>query len=389
MLFKRALALLVVALALPYACAPIYRFPAARPFSGARLYNPYAQLHGTWHLANLHAHGRAWNGLTNGRQSDADVVRAYRERGYDVAGISDYFQIAAHSGVQTMALYEHGFNIGKHHQIAIGARKVEWFDLPLWQGPSQKQYVIDRVAASAALVALAHPSIWPGGYSRTDLGQLTGYQLFELVNGRFTAEDLWDTALSSGRAVWAIGDDDTHDVTDPDRMAVAWNMIDAASSRSDDIIQALREGRSYAVSRTDGTPDRSDARLSSVTTENGVVTIACSAPARISFVGQDGRMLRSMPDTTTASLVFADDDTYVRVAIQTPHTVMFLNPVLRYDGDLNKSVATIDDPKTWAMRAAMILACAALLIGVFRRRPGDRRPARASDRASLKRASSF
>ena len=338
-------------------------------------------------MANLHAHGRAWKGLTNGRQSDADVVQAYRSRGYDVAGISDYFQISAHSGVQTIALYEHGLNIGKHHQLAIGATDVVWFDLPLWQGVNQKQYVINRVKASAALVAIAHPSIMPVGYSPADLAQLTGYQLFELVNGRFTSEGLWDTALSMGHAVWAIGDDDTHDVTDPDRMAVAWNMIDAPSAGSDDIIAALGAGRSYAVSKTDGVPDRTDARLSSLSVNNGVVTVTCSAPATISFVGQHGRMLATVEDTSVTSHAFAPKDSYIRTVIRTPHTVMYLNPVFRYEDDRNVPAATIDEPKTWAMRVAMVLACAALLLSVWRRR--DRWAAIAPDRSSLKRASSF
>src|SRR6185295_14680352 len=99
---KAILAAVLVLALLPYAWAPIYRFPDPPPFSGAGWWNPYAQLGGTWQRANLHAHGRAWFGLTNGQQPDIEVVQQYRDLGYSVPGVSDYEKIAAHHGIPTM-----------------------------------------------------------------------------------------------------------------------------------------------------------------------------------------------------------------------------------------------------------------------------------------------
>src|SRR4051794_29280194 len=98
---RLAVAVLVIA-ALPYAWGPVYRFPDPPPFSGVHLWNPYKSLTGTWHRANLHAHGIAWGGFTSGEQQDQAVVDRYRSLGYDVAGISDYQRIAALHGVQTL-----------------------------------------------------------------------------------------------------------------------------------------------------------------------------------------------------------------------------------------------------------------------------------------------
>jgi len=243
---KAAVLVVVLVAALPYAWGPIYRFPAAVVFSGSQFLNPYTGLHGTWQRANLHAHGRSWIGLTNGQQPDEEVVNRYRSMGYTVAGISDYERIATLHGVPTIPIYEHGYNIGKHHQLAIGAHRVEWFDVPLWQFLSQEQYIIDRVARTADLVAIAHPS-FKYAYSLNEMRQLTGYQLLEVVNGSLVADKTWDAALSTGHAVWAIGDDDTHDVNDPKRTAVAWSMIDAPTTSTSDIVSALRAGRTYAV----------------------------------------------------------------------------------------------------------------------------------------------
>src|SRR5205814_222004 len=117
-LLKSALLVLALVVALPYAWGPLYRFPKPSVFTGAHFLNPYSGLQGTWQRANLHAHGRAWSGLTNGQQPDEEVVRHYRQLGYSVAGISDYERIAALHGVPTIPLYEHGYNIGKHHQLA-------------------------------------------------------------------------------------------------------------------------------------------------------------------------------------------------------------------------------------------------------------------------------
>src|SRR5262245_42312253 len=147
-----------------------------------------------------------------------------------------------------MPLYEHGYNLLKHHQLAIGAHSVDWFDFPLWQSLSNQQYVIDRVARTADLVALAHPPS-RNAYMPSELRELSGYQLIEVVNGPFHLATAWDAALSSGHAVWGIANDDTHDLRDAGRAAVAWNMIDAPTASTADIVAALRAGRSYAVSR--------------------------------------------------------------------------------------------------------------------------------------------
>ncbi len=245
MILKRTICLLVILAALPYFRAPVYRFPPPQPFSGTAWWSPYAHLRGSWQRANLHAHGRAWLGLTNGRQSDAEVAAAYRRRGYTVAGISDYQHIAP-DGISAIPIYEHGYNILKRHQLAIGARSVDWFDFPLWQWRSQKQYVLDRLQRASALVAINHPR-GRNAYTADDMRALTNYGLLEVASGPFTAEALWDVALSAGRPVWALGDDDSHDITDPRRFAVAWTMIDAPSGEAADVLAALRVGRSYAV----------------------------------------------------------------------------------------------------------------------------------------------
>jgi hypothetical protein len=325
------------------------------------LWNPYAGGHGTWLRANFHAHGRAWGGLTNGTQSDAEVIAAYRANGYDVAGVSDYQRIAD-SSLQTIPVYEHGFNVSKHHQLAIGARYVDWLDFPFWQGVNQKQYIIERLKRSSELVAINHPSRLHS-YTVDDVTRLTGYDLIELANGRVTTEDRWDAALSSGHAVWAIGGDDTHDVTDQARMAIAWNMIDAGPQ----VIEALRAGRSYVVVRTTDQRTAGDLKLADASVDEGVLTVACEGPpATFVFVGQDGAVRKTVTGATSASYAFTPGDTYIRTVVRGPQTDLFLNPVLRTDGGNPPQMKAVPDGLwTIASRAAIIATCAVVIWLLF------------------------
>ena len=368
MILKRLTCLLVIVVALPYFRAPVYRFPSPQPFNGPAWLNPYARLAGTWQRANLHAHGRAWSGITNGRQSDAEVAAAYRRLGYTVTGISDYHLISSDRTASTLPVYEHGYNVGKRHQLAIGARSVDWFDVPFWQWRSQKQYVLDRLDTTSALVAINHPT-GRGAYTPGDMAALTNYELLEVVNGPFTAEGLWDAALSSGRAVWVLADDDTHDVTDPGRLGVAWDMIDAATGDAADVIAALGAGRSYAVLSRSSTTAGNDAVVSGVEVRGGRLVVTCEgAPADFTFVGQNGVVRKTVDHATSASYDLEPSDTYVRTTVRTPATVMFLNPIVRYNGvRLAAPEAAIDETATWLLRALLALACAAAFTLLWRR----------------------
>jgi hypothetical protein len=359
-----------IALALPYACGPVYRFPDSVPFAGSTLVNPYAGIGADWQRANLHAHGRAWSGLTNGRkQSGEEIVRAYKSFGYSVPGVSNYHHIAAFDGVRTLPIYEHGYNLRKRHQLAIGARSVAWFDFPLWQSISNQQFVIERVARTADLVALAHPST---GYTSGDLERLTGYHMMEVVNGPFLFEESWDTALSSGRVVWALGNDDTHDLGDPRRTAMAWTMINAPSPALHDVVSALKAGRGYAVSRTNESASAIETSVSAVRVEGDTLEVAAAGdPSTFLFVGQHGAVQKTVKHAVSASYTFGADDTYIRTVIRSPRTAMYLNPVYRsHGGRLDFPVATVNTAGTWFYRASLFCA-AAVLIWLYR---GRRRP---------------
>jgi hypothetical protein len=360
---------LVLVVAVPYVWSPIYRFPEPTAFSGGHFWNPYEHLSGSWQRTNLHAHGYAWVGLTNGQQSDDEIVQRYRGLGYSVAGVSDYQRIAAQHGVETLPIYEHGYNINKRHQLAVGAHSVQWFDFPLWQSLSHQQYVIDKVKAGTDLVALAHPAT-RDAYTTDDMQRLTSYDLIEVVNGPFSAEDVWDAALSAGHLVWAVANDDTHDLTDSRRTAAGWNMVDAVSTGTPDIVAALGAGRSYAVLRTGAVESAQVTVLKQVNLTDNTLTVSVNgAESTFNFVGQNGAIRKSVKDATAASYALTDADTYVRTVITSPQTILYLNPVIRYNGQsLPKPMATVDKASTWALRGGTGVSVGLLWAYTRRRR---------------------
>src|SRR5207302_1687118 len=178
-------------------------------------------------------------------------------------------------------------------------------------------------------------------------------------------------ALSAGHPVWAIGNDDTHDISDPNRFAIAWNTIDAPSKAAADIVAALQAGRSYATLRIGDTDGTEDVTIPSVEMHDDELTVTTAGPeARFSFVGQNGEVKKVVRDTKRASYAFIDGDSYIRTVVETPARTLYLNPVVRYDGaTLPWPSATIDRWPTSFQRGGILAVCALLTLSLVRRTP--------------------
>ena len=366
-----ALAVPVSIVAWEYLWTPVYDFPEPRPFAGTQWFNPYADAPATWVRANFHAHTIAWGGLTNGHQTPAQLDSTFRALGFGVRGISNYHEIDTTFRADSAYLpsYEYGYAIRKTHRLAIGARTVNWLDFPLGQSRHHKQFIIDRVRPTTALLALNHPRM-RHGHTPDDFRWLANYDFVEALNPFGDSLDEWDSALSTGHAAWLLGDDDTHDIAKGDQLAVRWTVIATHSTRADSVIAALRAGRHYAVR---GHLGRMDNGVRTVTMVGDTLTIALDRrAASIRFIGDSGRVLGTVTDRSAASWIATRRESYVRVEVRSDSTDFFLNPVVRWDGRaLPQPRPELNTMATWLVRMAIALAYLAVLFGarlVWRRR---------------------
>ncbi len=92
---------------------------------------------------------------------------------------------------------------------------------------------------------------------------------------------------------------------------------------------------------------------------DSVLTVSSTGvPGTYVFIGQDGAVLQTSDQVMQATYSIKPDDTYIRTVIRTPNMVMYLNPVLRYDGtSVPVPVATVNEPLTWASHVFVVLLC--------------------------------
>ncbi|MCK9220533.1 MAG: hypothetical protein PHF97_06185 [Bacteroidales bacterium] len=395
------LSLLVIELVI-YFLAPVYDFPQPTVFSGEKLYNPYEGMDSTqWRKANFHFHTKAWGGLTSGRHNTHDAFyNTYKALGYDAPQISNYQSIDNHYQDSSFYVpgYEHGFGIRKKHQILVGAHKVLWLDYSLVQNLNHKQHILNRLRPDNEIVAIAHPD-WEGGYSLKDMAYLTNYDLVEALDQNWRSIPQWDAALSAGRPVFLLADDDAHDISDPYQIQRICTYINSPENKGAQLVRALKSGKSFGAEIFMSNHEtfkqkeqlaKSIPILNSVTLKGDTLCVSVTGkPLKITFIGQNGMPRKIVRLANQAWYKFQPDDTYIRTEIVFlkyfkhpavgPGTVFYLNPVFRYSGEKpsNLLLAEINWPRTFIQRVLGIGSVIGLVVAGFyvrrsRKKEGDR-----------------
>ena len=328
--------------AVPYIVAPVYDFAPAQPFAGSRYYNPYCGQDSLWQISNFHAHSRSWGGLTDGKDSHVDtVVETYRQMGYTHIGISNYQKITPLNvdGVASIPTYEHGYNVKKRHHLCLGAKSVVWCDFIFAQTMSHKQFMLNRLRETTDFLAINHPKFCEG-FEEGDFALLSNYDAVEVLNHYRTSIPHWDSALSSGYYAVLLANDDMHDVKGMGEIGVNMTLVNSASLARADIVGALKAGRHYGV-KVKVKPDEnlhikrernsSLIRPKSITMRGDTICAVFSRQsAEIRFVGQGGKVRKTLSLTDTARYVFAPDDTYIRIETNDSEGNLYLfNPIAR------------------------------------------------------------
>ena len=357
---------LVFIIYIEYITCPVYDFKPGQPFAGDKIYNPYQNMDpDNWHRGNFQIQSRAWGGITSGRgNSNEDIHQLYKSLGYDIIGTSDYMKINRFGEDKPgyVPVYEHGYNLKKRHQVLLGARKILWKDYPLFQTLHNKQHIINSLRDDNALIYLAHPLLH-NSYVVNDMKILSNYDGIEVINNDRFSLHHWDAALSAGNYVTILGNDDAHDISNPDEIGHRCTFINSPSLETDDILQSLKTGNAFGawIHRINGESYEDKIRRVSTRPKllrldvmNDTIFVEVDSLASyIVFIGQDEQGLKTVKQSFTGFYDIKKNDTYVRIEIHFPDKSIYcLNPVCRYDGisPAKMPLPQINAYKTWLLR---------------------------------------
>lgn len=338
--------------------------------------NPYENLDlSRYYNANFHAHSHAWGGVTAGALEPDELYKVYRDLGFHIIGISDYMKITAHQFADSsiFPVYEHGVNFCKTHQLAIGAHDVEWIEFPWYQSLAHKQTIIRKLKHHSGLVVLAHPGR-RCGYCEEQMQQLGGYDLIEIIGHGIDYQPYWDSALTSGRKIFGLANDDSH-WSRPSEYALSYNIVFASTTSTVDVLDALANGRHMMVrlSSHDGMTIEEKRKAmaaivppSSIHLDHDSVYVKSDRNIqRLRVISDNGRIIKDVSNVSGVAVPLIEGDTYFRMAMQYDDgSELFTNPI--FCNLSNNDVPPVQFTLTWVARIATFLFLLTVLIVFIR-----------------------
>ena len=221
-----------------------------------------------WYKGNIHTHTTE----SDGDAEPEKVVGWYRRHGYDFLVLSDHnhltlFEYGAGKRRFKRPLMIPGEEISANikngtvpiHINGIGvSRVVEPVDAGEIVPTIQAN--VDAILGAGGIASINHPNYkWAFDYEA--ISQVTGASLMEVFNGvpvtnvqgapnRPGNEDIWDRVLSSGKVIFGVATDDSHNYKDfhpgmanPGR---GWVVVRADELSSDAIVEGLASGDFYS-----------------------------------------------------------------------------------------------------------------------------------------------
>ena len=370
-----------------YLSVPAYRFEAPKPFSGEYLHNPYQDMQpDNWKKCNFHCHSRKYFGITNGRKSkEAAIDSVYARLGYDHFGISDYMRINRCFSDKTdfIPAYEHGYGLfRKTHQLCIGAESLYRLDFPFMQNLDIKQHVLNKLSEKCRFAVPAHAS-FTQGYKVSDMKYLSNYKLLEILNPYGDGLAHWDMALSNGHRVYGIGNDDTHDVTQTKEVCRYMTLVNVQDLTAEAVYQAFDKGLCYTMEFVNyyfftqsfdfkREKVRNLPRLTRAELVGDTLFVETSAAQlhEVTFIGQNGKPLKTLQNVKSAFYVIQPEDTYVRTVINIDELhIMYLNPVTRHatPSPIDPTEFSINRAQTAMFRFVYIVVGIALVWYLFQK----------------------
>jgi hypothetical protein len=300
--------------------APRANQATAAPASSAR-----------WYKGNTHTHTLN----SDGDSTPDDVVRWYREHGYQFLVLTDHNFLTSVDGLNALHGANQKFLVVRGEEVTskVGDAPVHVNGLDverLVEAPTGAsvgevlQRAVDGIRSANGVPHINHPNFrW--ALTGPDLQQVRNNRLFEIFNGHPHVnqeggggvpglEEVWDRILASGTLLYGIAVDDAHVFKQPGNPAVAgpgrgWVMVRAARLEAGALLQALEAGDFYASTGVE--LDDVQPTATSLTVR---VKTDGDSKYRIRFIGRGGQVLREATEPT-ATYTFAGDEGYVRATV--------------------------------------------------------------------------
>jgi hypothetical protein len=299
---------------------------------------------GSWYKGNLHTHTLN----SDGDSTPDDVVRWYREHGYNFVAITDHNYLTSVDGLNALHGADGKFIIVKGEEVTdrFGDKPIHVngldpasFIKPPGGGSAvaMVQNMIDAIRAARGVPSVNHPN-YGWAISADELGQLQRTRLFEVFNGHPLVnnlggggvpglEDTWDRILSSGKLLYGIAVDDAHYFKRPEdksapRPGFGWVYVRATRLEARAIVEALERGDFYSSTGVE---------MQAIDVSSSALTLTVreerSSKYRIQFIGRQGRVLAEST-TSPATYTFKGDEGYVRAkVIESNGKLAWIQPV--------------------------------------------------------------
>jgi hypothetical protein len=284
-----------------------------------------------WLKGNTHTHTLN----SDGDSTPDDVVRWYREHGYQFLVLTDHNFLTSVDALNALHGADQKFLVMRGEEVTdrfgTSPLHINGLDLASLVEPQGGTSVVDVLQRNVDAIRRAggvphvnHPNF---GWAMTadELRQVERTRLFEIWNGHPQVnnaggggvpglEQMWDSILTSGRLIYGIAVDDAHTFKQPGNPAVAgpgrgWVMVRASTLEPRAIVEAMERGDFYAS--TGVVLADYEATAASI---HVAVRATTFARYRIQFIGSGGRLLAEVPESE-AVYTFTGDEGYVRARI--------------------------------------------------------------------------
>jgi hypothetical protein len=298
-----------------------------------------------WFKGNTHTHTLN----SDGDSTPDEVVRWYREHGYNFLVLTDHNFLTAVDALNAL----HGAD--QQFLVIRGEEVSDWFEgkqvhvnglnlqkLVKPQGGSSTVEVIQRnvdaIREAEGVPHINHPNFnW--AITAEDLKKIENDKLFEIFNGHPYVnnqggggspglEEVWDIVLTSGKLLYGIAVDDAHHfkrpwAADAARPGQGWVVVRAATLSPQAILEAMERGDFYASTGV-------ELKAYELTGEGMTITIRESGGAKYTtrFIGRGGAVLAEAQGNP-AVYRFRGNEGYVRAKVTDSNgRVAWIQPVM-------------------------------------------------------------